>query len=194
MTDMQDAINKMRNLDDKIIYALNASIPTDSFKVKTDPTATCKALFDQWLDYSPPTKSNQVRFPARSHLDFRTWESCRTMQLVGGFSWGSPVSPTIAFQYCSIFTLICFQDLVLKVSYDAREAAIKNCILLSTEQLKQLKVLKDQSTDDPKVIKAFKKEQTKQHWNAMAGEMGDPQENPLTSNIVWHDSCWEQPH
>ncbi|KAJ8872226.1 hypothetical protein PR048_025828 [Dryococelus australis] len=30
--------------------------------------------------------------PGESLTDFRSWETCRTMTLVGGFSWGSPVS------------------------------------------------------------------------------------------------------
>ncbi|KAJ8865875.1 hypothetical protein PR048_033398 [Dryococelus australis] len=38
--------------------------------------------------------------------DFRKWESCRTMPLVGGFSRGFPVSPTPSFRRCSIFTSI----------------------------------------------------------------------------------------
>ncbi|KAJ8890920.1 hypothetical protein PR048_010429 [Dryococelus australis] len=33
--------------------------------------------------YSPPTQTNQVRFPAGPPLDFRMWESCRTMLLIG---------------------------------------------------------------------------------------------------------------
>ncbi|KAJ8865831.1 hypothetical protein PR048_033353 [Dryococelus australis] len=44
------------------------------------------------LARSPPTKANRVRSPAGSP-DFRQWESCRTMPLVGRFSRGSPVSP-----------------------------------------------------------------------------------------------------
>ncbi|KAJ8891816.1 hypothetical protein PR048_004370 [Dryococelus australis] len=44
--------------------------------------------------HSPPAKANQVRFPAGLPPgDFRTWESCQTMQLVGGFSRGSPAFP-----------------------------------------------------------------------------------------------------
>ncbi|KAJ8872728.1 hypothetical protein PR048_026342 [Dryococelus australis] len=39
-----------------------------------------------------PPKANRVQYPAGSP-DFRKWESCRTMPLVGGFSRGSPVSP-----------------------------------------------------------------------------------------------------
>ncbi|KAJ8871771.1 hypothetical protein PR048_028111 [Dryococelus australis] len=39
-----------------------------------------------------------VRFPAGSLPYFRMWESCPTMPLVGRFSRGSPVSPTIAFR------------------------------------------------------------------------------------------------
>ncbi|KAJ8871799.1 hypothetical protein PR048_028139 [Dryococelus australis] len=49
--------------------------------------------------------------------DFRKWESCRTMPLVGGFSRGYPVSPAPSFRRRSIFTsitLIGSQDLVVK--------------------------------------------------------------------------------
>ncbi|KAJ8881394.1 hypothetical protein PR048_017875 [Dryococelus australis] len=40
--------------------------------------------------------------------DFRTWESCRTMQLIGGFSRGSPVQPPAFFSFlcCAILTSI----------------------------------------------------------------------------------------
>jgi hypothetical protein len=37
----------MRTLDDKIIYVLNTSIPTESFKGQTDASSSCKGLFDQ---------------------------------------------------------------------------------------------------------------------------------------------------
>ncbi|KAJ8865974.1 hypothetical protein PR048_033498 [Dryococelus australis] len=55
----------------------------------------------QRLACSPLTKAIRVRSP-----DFRTWESCWTMPLVGGFSWGSPVSPAISSRRCSILTSI----------------------------------------------------------------------------------------
>ncbi|KAJ8870679.1 hypothetical protein PR048_029703 [Dryococelus australis] len=43
--------------------------------------------------------------PTESLPDFRTWESCRTMPLVGGFSQGSPVvSPALSFRRCSMLT------------------------------------------------------------------------------------------
>ncbi|KAJ8875096.1 hypothetical protein PR048_022987 [Dryococelus australis] len=58
------------------------------------------------LTYSPPTKANRVQSPAGSLPDFRKWESCRTMLLVGGFSRGSPGSPTLSFRRCSILTSI----------------------------------------------------------------------------------------
>ncbi|KAJ8870643.1 hypothetical protein PR048_029666 [Dryococelus australis] len=50
---------------------------------------------------------------AGSLPDFRTWESCLTMPLVGGFSRGSPVSPALSFRRSTIplFTLIGSQDL-----------------------------------------------------------------------------------
>lgn len=38
----------MRDLDDKVIYALNNSLPTASIKARTEsnPEASCKGLFD----------------------------------------------------------------------------------------------------------------------------------------------------
>ncbi|KAJ8896473.1 hypothetical protein PR048_001817 [Dryococelus australis] len=46
---------------------------------------------------SPPIKVNRVQSPAWSP-DFRMWESCWMMSLVGGISWGSPVSPGLSFR------------------------------------------------------------------------------------------------
>lgn len=43
----QDTLRKMRQMDDKIIYMLNTTIPTESFKSQVDPTAQCKELFQQ---------------------------------------------------------------------------------------------------------------------------------------------------
>lgn len=36
----------MREVDDKIIYALNVSIPTESFKQEIDASNTCKELYE----------------------------------------------------------------------------------------------------------------------------------------------------
>ncbi|KAJ8875099.1 hypothetical protein PR048_022990 [Dryococelus australis] len=61
----------------------------------------------------------RAQFPARSNRDFRMWESCRTIPLVGGFSRGSPVSPAPSFRRRSIFTsitLIGSQNLDVKVA------------------------------------------------------------------------------
>ncbi|KAJ8870441.1 hypothetical protein PR048_029463 [Dryococelus australis] len=44
----------------------------------------------RWLSGDPGS------IPAGSLPNFRVWESCRTMPLVGGFSRGSPVSPTLS--------------------------------------------------------------------------------------------------
>ncbi|KAJ8886048.1 hypothetical protein PR048_012254 [Dryococelus australis] len=75
------------------------------------------ATLDDWLDCSPPTKANRVQSPAESLQDFRKWESCRTMLLVGGFSWGFPVSPpplhSGAAPCSPHFTLIVSQHLVV---------------------------------------------------------------------------------
>ncbi|KAJ8897626.1 hypothetical protein PR048_002975 [Dryococelus australis] len=47
-------------------------------------------------------QGDQGSIPGLVIPDFRMWESCRTMPLVGGFSRGSPVSPALLFQCCSI--------------------------------------------------------------------------------------------
>ncbi|KAJ8865625.1 hypothetical protein PR048_033145 [Dryococelus australis] len=44
--------------------------------------------------------------PGRVTPDFRMWESCRTIPLVGGSSRGSPVSPAPSFRLCSVLTSI----------------------------------------------------------------------------------------
>ncbi|TMW47031.1 hypothetical protein DOY81_007891 [Sarcophaga bullata] len=41
----QEALKKMRDIDDKIIYALNSSLPTESFKGQVDSEKTCKDLY-----------------------------------------------------------------------------------------------------------------------------------------------------
>ncbi|XP_063985922.1 protein MIX23 [Diachasmimorpha longicaudata] len=45
--EFQDALQKMRQIDDKIIYLLNTTIPTESFKGQVDATSKCKDLFYQ---------------------------------------------------------------------------------------------------------------------------------------------------
>ncbi|XP_065577503.1 protein MIX23-like isoform X3 [Artemia franciscana] len=42
-----DNIKKLRTVDDKIIYALNTKIPTESFKAQVDATGSCKALYEE---------------------------------------------------------------------------------------------------------------------------------------------------
>ncbi|XP_001602291.2 coiled-coil domain-containing protein 58 [Nasonia vitripennis] len=45
--EFQNSLQKMRQIDDKIIYMLNTTIPTESFKGQVDPTTKCKDLFKQ---------------------------------------------------------------------------------------------------------------------------------------------------
>ncbi|KAJ8895428.1 hypothetical protein PR048_000760 [Dryococelus australis] len=75
-----------------------------------------RAFKSERLARSPPTKANRAQSPAGSP-DFRKWESCRTMPLVGGFSRRYPVSPTPPFRRRSKFssiTPIGSQDLAVK--------------------------------------------------------------------------------
>ncbi|KAJ8895487.1 hypothetical protein PR048_000820 [Dryococelus australis] len=63
--------------------------------------------------HSPPSKANRVRLLSESLPDLRTWESSRTMPLVGWFSRGSPVSPALHYgagPFSPRFTLIGSQD------------------------------------------------------------------------------------
>ncbi|KAJ8881181.1 hypothetical protein PR048_017654 [Dryococelus australis] len=53
---------------------------------------------------------SMICYPAGPLADFLTWESCRTMPVVGGFSRGSPVSPTHAFRPCFIITWLHLHD------------------------------------------------------------------------------------
>ncbi|CAB0036166.1 unnamed protein product [Trichogramma brassicae] len=45
--EFQDSLRKMRQFDDKIIYLLNTTIPTESFKGQVDPQTRCKDLFHE---------------------------------------------------------------------------------------------------------------------------------------------------
>lgn len=43
----KDILKKMRVLDDKIVHALNTSLPTESFKNKVNATDACHDLYSQ---------------------------------------------------------------------------------------------------------------------------------------------------
>ncbi|XP_075971728.1 coiled-coil domain-containing 58 [Anticarsia gemmatalis] len=45
--EFQDNLKKMRILDDKIVYSLNTSIPTESFASKVDAHSACQDLYSQ---------------------------------------------------------------------------------------------------------------------------------------------------
>ncbi|XP_054479107.1 protein MIX23 isoform X2 [Anoplopoma fimbria] len=40
----------MRNIDDRIVHALNTTVPTVSFSGKVDATQTCKQLYESMMD------------------------------------------------------------------------------------------------------------------------------------------------
>lgn len=56
----QDALKTMRTIDDKIIYALNTSIPTDSFRSQVDASSKCKELHEQ-LQKSRSQRENAIK-------------------------------------------------------------------------------------------------------------------------------------
>ncbi|KAJ8878880.1 hypothetical protein PR048_019479 [Dryococelus australis] len=63
---------------------------TPSRASQTAPCVKATTVAER-LARSPPTKANRAQSPAESP-DFRKWESCRTMPLIGGASRGSPFS------------------------------------------------------------------------------------------------------
>ncbi|KAJ8883144.1 hypothetical protein PR048_014984 [Dryococelus australis] len=90
-------------------------------------TTSRGAAVVKWLDCSPPTNSNRVPFQVVSPLPlpngFRIRESWQTIPLLGAFSRGSPVYPSLhsgAATYSPRFTLIGSQDLVVKSRLNLR--------------------------------------------------------------------------
>ncbi|KAJ8869236.1 hypothetical protein PR048_030808 [Dryococelus australis] len=72
----------------------------------------------------PPT-------PAGSLPDFRVWESCRMMPVVGGFSRGYPVSPNLAFRLCSFRSLPSGRKFTKElIPTDSPQRSSKICISL----------------------------------------------------------------
>ncbi|KAH8410801.1 hypothetical protein KR222_010459, partial [Zaprionus bogoriensis] len=55
----QEALKKMRDVDDKIIYALNA-LPTESFKGQVNSESTCRDLYAK-LQQSHLTRQTNIR-------------------------------------------------------------------------------------------------------------------------------------
>ncbi|XP_061160781.1 protein MIX23-like isoform X3 [Syngnathus typhle] len=46
----QEVLRLMRNIDDRIVHALNTTVPTVSFSAKIDATQTCKELYDSMIE------------------------------------------------------------------------------------------------------------------------------------------------
>ncbi|KAJ8375543.1 hypothetical protein SKAU_G00061230 [Synaphobranchus kaupii] len=46
----QEVLKLMRTIDDRIVHALNTTVPTASFKGKVDATQTCKELYKSLIE------------------------------------------------------------------------------------------------------------------------------------------------
>ncbi|KAJ8895852.1 hypothetical protein PR048_001191 [Dryococelus australis] len=72
----------------------------------------------------PPTKVNRVRFPTGPSLNFRIWESCRTLTLFCGFSRGSPIYPALESFSTSIHIIwLSIHSLALALKHAKRSAS-----------------------------------------------------------------------
>ncbi|CAK1598827.1 unnamed protein product [Parnassius mnemosyne] len=58
--EFQDILKKMRVMDDKIVYALNTSIPTESFRTKVNPSSACQELYIQ-IQESHKERENVIK-------------------------------------------------------------------------------------------------------------------------------------
>ncbi|KAK9507587.1 hypothetical protein O3M35_007411 [Rhynocoris fuscipes] len=45
--EFQDTLKKMRDVDDKLVYALNASVPSPSFRSQINPAQSCEELYNK---------------------------------------------------------------------------------------------------------------------------------------------------
>ncbi|KAJ8869706.1 hypothetical protein PR048_028701 [Dryococelus australis] len=114
----------MRMLGYFLTYKPWPILPRSCLTKQLDPCLY--AIHDKWLDYSPHASANLGRFPTESFPEFRLWESCGMMLLVGWFSRGSLVSPALAIRRFSMLTLtsLYFQDSINKiVTYEAGEGS-----------------------------------------------------------------------
>ncbi|KAJ8882053.1 hypothetical protein PR048_018541 [Dryococelus australis] len=107
---------QVRAADSPITRAPSAALPTHCFLIAGPHYRTAGDIPALSLCPPPPGIPRPLRaelkqgdpgsIPGRAIADFRVWESCRTMPLVGGFSQGSPVSSAISFRRRSILTSI----------------------------------------------------------------------------------------
>ncbi|KAJ8880463.1 hypothetical protein PR048_016933 [Dryococelus australis] len=99
--------------DSALVPAPNASIKNRKPQPRFKPRSSAAEIY---VLNSPPTKANRIESQAWSP-DFRKWESCLTMPLIGGFSRDLPFPPPLHFRHRTIFasiTLIGSQDLVVE--------------------------------------------------------------------------------
>ncbi|KAJ8882011.1 hypothetical protein PR048_018499 [Dryococelus australis] len=88
---------------------------------------------DQWLKLYGHTSVGRTVFnPRTGHTDFRKWESCRAMPLIGGFSPRSPVTPpplrSGAAPFSSHFTLVDSQNPLKTLNSTRNDISL--CVLI----------------------------------------------------------------
>ncbi|KAJ8875447.1 hypothetical protein PR048_023342 [Dryococelus australis] len=130
------------------------------------------------LARSPPTKVNRAQSPVGSP-DFRKWESCRTISLVGTFSLGSPVSPTLSFQRHSIFTSITL--------IGSQDPAVKSRQNLFTHSHKRGMLFRKSETGKDSAIE-YRKEPSQNQPGVISGnhrtpKSGRPDRNDFTVHV-----------
>ncbi|KAJ8872578.1 hypothetical protein PR048_026184 [Dryococelus australis] len=158
-TGSRDGLRAARSVASDNLEGMPISLPL--VQTNLDPRGTMVA---ERLACSPPTKANRVQSPA-GQPDFRMWESCWTMTLVGGFFlWDLPFS----------FRPFIPAPLHTHLDHPHRLSRPRRYTKETTQRIRVQQMVIEVSME--------------QRENERAGETGDPRENPPTNDIVRHYS------
>ncbi|KAJ8876822.1 hypothetical protein PR048_021269 [Dryococelus australis] len=138
-----------------------------------------------WLVCSPRTKAIRRRRPR----DVRTWESCRTLPLLGGFSRDLPFPPPLA-STALLHTHLASPSSSLKTGM-LRVAQISSPPLFFFFSRATIEVRMEQRRNERAGETGDSRENPvsmEQRLNEKAAETGDLRENPPTNGIIRHDS------
>ncbi|KAJ8869521.1 hypothetical protein PR048_028512 [Dryococelus australis] len=129
----------------------------------------------KWLDHSPPSNANRVRFPAGSPQHFRMWQLCP-----------DDAAGRRVFSGISGFPLPCIAAL-LHTHLGSLSLAFKTLILRTSPNLFTHTALLTARSSEPMRVIEVSMGQRRNGWGG-EGETGDRREGPPTSGIVRHDS------
>uniref|UniRef100_A0A4W6DL68 Protein MIX23 n=1 Tax=Lates calcarifer TaxID=8187 RepID=A0A4W6DL68_LATCA len=129
----QEVLKLMRTIDDRIVHALNTTVPTVSFSGKVDATQTCKQLYE-----------------SVSVTESSLFELCKLQR---------PWFFTIKTSLHRLSFSMCPPQMM--EAHLSRDKAIKACIAQTSEVVGQLREERAKDSNNLAIIKQLRKEQTK---------------------------------